>query len=1237
MTRDEEKVETIQKGRVALLNINGLKNEVILKRRKRHMINKNIEILFITEPLGTEDREKEMKKVFAEYDIIFKGRKKKKGKRYLVRGGVACIARKGTARVEKESKEDDVLYVTWNGISIACAYLVPPSSPFASRNEKKIEEIQEHFVPRDRCMLMADANVWIGEIPSTVANTNGVIEGEDTVYERISEKKDITTHGAQFVQKMDSVNMIILNGVKTVAQYTYDHPGQEAKSIIDYIAVSRSVYPVVSQIFYDDIREQIETDHIMLYVDVEKGGEPLTHPADAGPGRSRKEKRREQKQRKAKKNKHSALQKLKQAGVKDPIWKVLEGACERNFQEFTVDNSQTVEQASNNFKNTVVKSAEETIQQSQPIKITMRAKLNTTSNIKYCRKRKAELFDQMRNERDVERRKRIKVTLGRVSNKLKRETKKAISQFKQQQVREIENLEVGNCKRMWKELKKLTKWNNKEEIPDVVVNDRKEEVKGEGVKEVWKEAFRALGLEDTEDKKFDVQFCKETIEQQKQLTIESYEENNVQEELDKELEQRETEDAVIRLKLGKAAGCDQVVAEILKKGGDSIVSALHKLCVKVWEEEKLPDDWTRGIIFPIYKDGDERDPLNYRGITLLSIVGKVYAQILNDRLTRWSENHKVLVEEQGGFRPGRGCPDQLFSIVELLRNRGKRGTYTCFIDVKKAFDRVFRAGLWVRVAEEGVKGKMWRVLVSLYEKVESCVKVKEHFTDWFPVNTGVRQGCILSPLLYALFINGLVKELNALNNGINITATKKLSALLYADDIVLLSDDRYALQEMLDVVTKYARQWRFELNAKKSEVVVFGQRYPPRHVDWTLGGQTIKQVTKYKYLGIELTRTLKWHVYHKRILTKAYRNMTQALGMGIRGGYMRTRLANIMWKSLVRSIIEYGCEVWGEKSFTDFEKLQTCMGKKILRCSSRTNDEVVRGELGWERQRSRFDELRLRYWARILRMGEERIVQQIYKESKERMEKEEKEQQDEKHEEKRAVTDTWCRYTRQLLCELDLGQVWNNQSVPPESEWNKIVRDAIHKREQEVWRAQCLSKSKLRTYCKLKPTLRLEPLLDTNHRGGIPELVKLRGGTNRLRIEKGRYTGEAPEDRLCVFCDMREVESEQHFLLRCKAYAQEREEMWRAYEHITQSNRNDLIDEDAQMRALLGDTHQPSEEAAKDSTQYKLYQNLIKEVMKYTTTAMRKRRRSEEKAVSAMSLRGGAVYSAYHPTAAQRE
>src|SRR5690349_20674722 len=145
---------------------------------------------------------------------------------------------------------------------------------------------------------------------------------------------------------------------------------------------------------------------------------------------------------------------------------------------------------------------------------------------------------------------------------------------------------------------------------------------------------------------------------------------------------------------------------------------------------------------------------------------------------------------------------------------------------------------------------MWRVLRSIYETVESCVRIEGDLTEYFPIDTGVRQGCVLSPLLYAMFINGLVKEINALNIGVEIeTGGEKVSALLYADDIVLMTTDRYKLQQMLDVVANYAKKWRFELNPKKSEVVVFGVKYPPRYIVWRLGDNNIKQVTQYKYLG----------------------------------------------------------------------------------------------------------------------------------------------------------------------------------------------------------------------------------------------------------------------------------------------------------------------------------------------------------------------------------------------------
>ena len=152
----------------------------------------------------------------------------------------------------------------------------------------------------------------------------------------------------------------------------------------------------------------------------------------------------------------------------------------------------------------------------------------------------------------------------------------------------------------------------------------------------------------------------------------------------------------------------------------------------------------QGVVFPLYKDGDDRDPMNYRGITLLSVVGKVYNRVRRQtNLVR----RGGIVEEQGGFRPDRGTEDQLFVLTEVLRSRTERTTFTAFIDVKKAYDTVWRNGLWKRLWDEGVRGKMWRAIKGMYSVVQSSVLVGEEKTEMFDLHTGVRQGCVMSPLL----------------------------------------------------------------------------------------------------------------------------------------------------------------------------------------------------------------------------------------------------------------------------------------------------------------------------------------------------------------------------------------------------------------------------------------------------------------------------------------------------------
>ena len=320
---------------------------------------------------------------------------------------------------------------------------------------------------------------------------------------------------------------------------------------------------------------------------------------------------------------------------------------------------------------------------------------------------------------------------------------------------------------------------------------------------------------------------------------------------------------------------------------------------------------------------------------------------------------------------------------------------------------------------------------------------------------------------------------------------------------------------------------------------------------------------------------------------------------------MSTRLACIVWKSLVRSIIEYGCEIWGDKKFVDLEKLQLAMGKRILRCGSRMSDVVVRGELGWERQKARHDEMRLRYWGKIVNMKEDRTVKIIYRTSRERLEREEAQKANDQSVQ---VTNTWCTYTKNLMRKLNLAEEWRTERIPSEGQWNQLIRKRIQEREQTKWRTECLSKPKLRTYCLLKKKLLHEPFLTVRNRRGIPELVKIRGGTNRLRIEQGRYRKEAITERICENCNANQIEDEAHFMLKCTAYANLRERMWKEFEESTKSRKESFTSETEQLNALIGDKFQPKESDEKDSYAWRIYREIVMIVMTYIKEAMNRRR-----------------------------
>jgi hypothetical protein len=458
---------------------------------------------------------------------------------------------------------------------------------------------------------------------------------------------------------------------------------------------------------------------------------------------------------------------------------------------------------------------------------------------------------------------------------------------------------------------------------------------------VLKEAFRRIFAVDADDKAFRTEKLEEIQQEVRDEMSISHQFDALNDDLNRPIDSDEVLSVIGKLKQGKAAGVDTLIYEIFKYGGEGIGQATARLCEEIFRLERVPKDWARGLIFPLYKDGDNRVPENYRGITLLSAVGKIYTSVLNARVTKWCEKYGVLSEEQAGFRPGRSTSDHIFSISEVLKFRRSRGkqTHCAFLDIRKAYDTIHRDALWKRLIDVGIRGKMWRILKNIYDVVESCVIVGQRHTDWFTVEAGVRQGCILSPILFAIFIEGLARKLKQVRVASTLQGVR-FNLTLFADDIAILAESKSDLQKLLDAAFEYSENWRFKWNCSKSKVMCFGPGKNKLHNQYFLGLQQLEVVTSFKFLGVDLQQNLSWAATKRRFASKAKSRIPLVKKAMIEE--LSVQAGEKLWISMVRPLLEYGVEVWGGDGWEEAERIQNLAGRTLLGLPKTTVVEVIR-------------------------------------------------------------------------------------------------------------------------------------------------------------------------------------------------------------------------------------------------------------------------------------------------------
>lgn len=592
----------------------------------------------------------------------------------------------------------------------------------------------------------------------------------------------------------------------------------------------------------------------------------------------------------------------------------------------------------------------------------------------------------------------------------------------------------------------------------------------------------------------------------------------------------EVKKCIRTLKNNKSPGNDMILNEYIKCTQNVMLPLYVKLFNKILNTGHFPKEWLTGVIIPLYKNkGDIKDVNNYRGITLLSCVGKLFTSVLNERLKHFSDVTQAIGESQAGFRSDYSTLDHIFllkCVIDIF-NWKKEKLYCLFVDYKKAFDLVWREGLWYKLVKEKVDGKILNVIRSMYNNIKSCVMLEQQKSNTFICNMGVRQGENLSPLLFAFFVNDIESELikhncsylnfkeDLLNNYL------QLLVLMYADDTIILSDSEHGMKQALIALNSYCNDWKLKINCNKTKIVVFSRgKVQTDKYNFTFGCEKIEVVDHYKYLGVTFNYNGRFRKGELELKDQAKRAMYSILGT-CRKHDLPVDIQIEMYNSMVLSIMTYASEIWGHYVIRELELLQMKFLKQVLCVHKKTSTDIVYGELGLFPLEITIKCRMIGYWVRILTGKQSKLSYIMYNCLLQL-------------DQSGVYSSPWIAYIKGICNDCGMSGVWLSQNITNPIWFKKAIEMRLKDQWITVWNGNMSNKSVCSSYKMYKEVYGIEEYLLKLKKSNRILVSKLRASNNKLPIIVGRFQEIAREDRVCDKCEANVVGDEYHVLFVCQ-------------------------------------------------------------------------------------------------------
>lgn len=568
---------------------------------------------------------------------------------------------------------------------------------------------------------------------------------------------------------------------------------------------------------------------------------------------------------------------------------------------------------------------------------------------------------------------------------------------------------------------------------------------------------------------------------------------------------------------------------MIKNSPKEILDLLHKFLNLCLNKSLIPKSWGMEILTPILKDGNQNDPNNYRGICISSALLKVLCTLLNNRIQEHCSKFNIIDKNQIGFTKNHRTADHLLTLRTVVKKyvtMGKKKLFACFVDFKKAFDSVWHDGLFYKIKTAGICGNLLDLIKDIYKKTKCAVKQKGLITDFFDYTKGVRQGCPLSPIMFNIYVNDIFNIMNK-NNKSDIFLDKgdKINALMYADDLILLSETNEGLQAQINKLNDYCEKWKLEINEKKSKVMIFNRGNKLIKSEIRINKTPVEHVKNFKYLGFSISaKNCSFSPSIEDLSIRANRAI-YALNNKVKLSKLPTKLALKLFSAQIKPILLYGSEVWcpymdydyGDWDKCKIEQVHTQYLKRILGCSVQTSNNMTRGEVG---NRPLLLDIIRRVISYKININER----------------------------KSSTVHTALKFEMNNDLNPNFYTYVNKFNVNTDESNRTVVHKAYKENYDRFWGEELKKSPKALSYVKTKNTVCFEKYLNVvKNRKHKVALTRFRLSNHELQIEKGRHMRPPIErsNRVC-FCCKEELEDESHFLIKCPLYSENRSNLFQA-------------------------------------------------------------------------------------------